>query len=149
MSSNLLPKKDQPIRHICLKCGTELVRGKESYKIRNCLQKHKNEDAKKFLANIVPKDHESAGKLLATIKGRERNRTDLLRKHDKIVNVIGKDTGKSNDSSDKNSLSSMKDIKPVTPIGHNQESIDVASSGKKQKSKGNTKEMCIQRSYIE
>ena len=145
VSSNQQPKKDQPNPHICLKCGTELVRGRESYKIRHWLQKHKNEDPKNSLANIVPKDHESARKLLATIKGRETNPTDLLSKHEKIVNVIDKDGGKSNDSSDKNSLSLIKGIKPVTPIRHNQDSIDGASCEKKQKSKGNTKEMCIQR----
>jgi hypothetical protein len=28
VSNNIQPKKDQPNPHICLKCGTELVRGR-------------------------------------------------------------------------------------------------------------------------
>jgi hypothetical protein len=143
VSNNTQPKKDQPNPHICLKCGTELVRGRESYKIRHWQQKHKNEDPQNSLANIVPKNHESARKLLATIKGRETHPTHLLRKHEKTV-VVDKEDGKLNDSSDQNSATSMKSIKPVTTTGNKQDSVDGACCGNTQKGKGSTKELTVQ-----
>ena len=85
VSSSIQPKKDQPNPHICLKCGTELTRGRESYKIRHWQQKHKNEDPKNSLTNIVPKDHESARKLLARNKGREKHKETVDAKDEECI----------------------------------------------------------------
>ena len=68
VQTNTQPKKDQPSPHICLKCGTELVRGRESYKIRHWQQRHKNEDPKNAPSNIVPNIRNWQKNLITTIK---------------------------------------------------------------------------------
>ena len=144
MSNNILPKKDQPNPHICLKCGKELVRGRESYKIRHWQQNHKNENPKNALANIVPKDHESARKLLATMKKKEAKPTDPLRKHEKTYDILDQG-GKSSDCCDESLSTSVESNKPTTPFNvlvHNKDSVDEVSQKSKKKT---TKEMTVQR----
>lgn len=57
------PRKENnelPSPHICLKCGTEIRRGRDYYKKRHWIQNHPNELASKYSSMIVPKDHEKA-----------------------------------------------------------------------------------------
>ena len=49
-----------PAPHVCLKCGTEIRRGRDYYKKRHWTQNHPNELASKYSSMIVPKDHEKA-----------------------------------------------------------------------------------------
>lgn len=57
---------DEPQQHVCLKCGSTLSRGRDSYKIRHWEQMHKNEDPKLALELIVPSSHDDAKKLKLT-----------------------------------------------------------------------------------
>ena len=50
--------------HLCLKCGTELARGRLSYKKRHWGQSHKGDKTDVYKRMIVPINHEKARSLL-------------------------------------------------------------------------------------
>ena len=56
--------KEKPDPHICLKCGSEISRGRDFNKKRHWTQKHGNEPVNAYKRLIVPKDHELARKLI-------------------------------------------------------------------------------------
>ena len=57
-------KKKTPDKpHVCLKCGSTLVRGRASYKERHWEQKHKDENPKLAYQFIIPSDHRDAKKI--------------------------------------------------------------------------------------
>lgn len=65
-------KKSDHDKHVCLKCGIVLARGRESYKRRHWDQKHNDE--KLDMSLIVPADHQDAIQLL-TVKTKEHSHT--------------------------------------------------------------------------
>ena len=61
--ANIKKRKEDTDPHLCLECGSELVRGRDSYKLRHWQQCHKNSE-KDYRTHIVPKSHEKARSLL-------------------------------------------------------------------------------------
>ncbi len=49
---------------MCLECGKELSRGRDSYKKRHWEQSHKEDKTNRYKNMIVPKNHERARALL-------------------------------------------------------------------------------------
>ena len=55
------PRREKtPSPYVCLKCGTEMARGRDFYKKRHGEQKHANEPPGQYNTMIVPVDHERA-----------------------------------------------------------------------------------------
>ena len=63
-----ISSKDKPDSHICLRCGSEISRGRDFYKKRHWKQKRNDQPEQDYAKHIVPKNHEQAHKLLRAKK---------------------------------------------------------------------------------
>ena len=63
--------KVKPDPHICLRCGSEISRGRDFYKKRHWKQKRNDQPEQDYAKHIVPKNHEQAHKLLRAKKNDE------------------------------------------------------------------------------
>ena len=70
--------KEIPDPHIYLECGSEISRGRDYNKRRHWVQKHPEQPPESYAKQIVPKNHELAGKRLAEIIANETSALQLL-----------------------------------------------------------------------
>ena len=88
--------KDKPDPHICLKCGSEISRGRDFNKKRHWKQKHPGEQEGDYAKSIVPKDHELARNLLremASISGYREQADESKSKKEQAETKIDSNLG--------------------------------------------------------
>ena len=66
MASTL--SKDKPEPHICLRCGSEILQGRDFYKKNGIGNKNSDQPEQYNAEHIVPKNHEQVHKLLRANK---------------------------------------------------------------------------------